>query len=358
MASVLAFGAGRFDRAHPGPSRQFVQPRRPGFWVYLALMAVSTTLLVLGFALHAGSDRIWLVGGIWALWTWAAYWLVCRADLLEVVPTGIRLAALAWGVGCVTYSGPLDGWIERSFPIDSSWSDAIYAPPPEDGLKLIGVILIATIVPHVLRRRMGAVMVGMLVGLGFTFIENWFQANAVIAQGNVSDLAEHMLTRATLGAQSHLVFAAVAALGVWYFLAHPRRHVGWRVLVALACFIAGMLLHAAHDAASAMIAVISVQVLEIGVLAALIWWARRGEREWVIETTAGGLPPLSAEDGRVLASRRARRSIRHEARSQSSTAASAVTARQHTQLAYLNAIAADTDEHTLDQMRRQLADTP
>lgn len=354
MTSAFALRSGRFDRAHPGRARQFGQPGRPGFWVYVVLVVVATALLVWGMATTLGHPAVWLAAGIWLVWTSLVYWLFCRADLMEVVPSGVRIASVVWGVVCLMYSGPLDGWIERRFPITGAWSDAIYAPLPEDGLKLLGVVLIATVVPHVLRRRMGAVLVGLLVGLGFTAVENWIKANAVIVGGDMSDLPTLMLTRATVGLQAHSLFAAVAAVGVWYVLAHPRRPLGSRLLVAVGCFLSGMVLHAATDAPFNTAGIVAVQVVQIALLFALIFWARRGERAWVIQTTMDGRAPITTDEGRVLASRRARRAARHQAQPNGHDAVSAVTNRHHTELAYLNAVDANTDHETLDRIRRQL----
>ena len=317
-----------------GGTRRFFQPRRTAFYVYLLLLGLGLGRLVWGLLTQA-TPAVLLGGILWLVWLLIAYGLVSRADLYYSVPVSVRTAAILWGVACMSVSGPLVWLLGHALPIAENWRPAVDAPLAQETFKLLGVVVLAFMVPTVFSRPLGALMCGMLAGLGFTFIENWFQGNAP-ARGEPPAMA--VLTNGILaGPWAHSLSTGIAALGIWYFITRTgvKRATG-----AVGFFALAILLHGLHNTLSAMGTLplkVAVPVASLVALLFLVWFARRADRRWFLKLAAFDVPGISRGEMAALAGRRARRKALAAARTRRVyRAAATVRQIQRVELDYIN----------------------
>jgi RsiW-degrading membrane proteinase PrsW (M82 family) len=253
-----------------GSTRLLAHWRHPAALAYLLL--TGTALAYLVFALvSSGSATVWTSGLVWLCWLVLGYWLVSLACRGAMVPTGVRVAAVLWGAVCLMYSGRATAGLERVLPV-------MAAPVSEEIFKLLGVVLMALVMPAIFRRPMGALFCGMLAGLGFTFIENWFMTNAFVAQGEESLVAAVLTRGLFFGPWGHLLFTGIAALSIWYVVSHPGTSWWRRMLPAAGFVLLAIGLHAFHNASGEIggfLLKIVVWVVYLVALVLLIRWARR-----------------------------------------------------------------------------------
>lgn len=363
MTTVQAAGVGQIWGRHATRPSRLWQPRRTAFWVLIAFFAYATVMLAIMLVGSARNPDAPLIFGalvVWIAWAFLLAWILSRADLFSAFPRSARVAAFAWGATVVfTTAGEVNALVERYvLPADSQGLGAILvAPLSEEGFKLLGVVVLAGILPTVLRRPMGGLMAGMLIGLGFAFIENWGLGNGLLASGDyngaddatkLGGIATWLVSRGILdGPWGHSTYTAISALGVVYFLARRgERGLGRRIAVAVGAYLLAVLAHCGNntlvtvfDGQSAL--AYGYALLILIVLLLLIRYVRGEERRWWASTMGRrlGTGVVTDDELTALATRRGRlRARRAAAESGGRSAASAAEALQATQLAYANAV--------------------
>lgn len=330
-------------------SRRLVRPRRPAFWVLVGLGAVGAALLASAVVIsvrHGDGPFLAVAAVAWLVWALVVGFLICRADLFDCVPTPVRLAAFGWGVlASVQLSGLLVGPVGALVPERlAAYRAAFAAPVPEEAGKLLGVVLLALLVPAVLRRPMGALVCGSLSGLGFATNENWRMSMDAVGghglAGRLGGLGGWVLTRGVVdGPVGHSLYSAVCALGVCVVLARGGRPAA-RVLAAIGLFLAGSALHAVNNAlvgTGNIALVVGYGLVQIVALVLLLAWGRRTERRRFTRVAAGPAMAdiIGPDDVPALLTRKARR---RAARADGGRSASAAHDRQRRQIERANAV--------------------
>ena len=167
------------------------------------------------------------------------------------------VTALIWGgvvaTGLAIYAN--DAWtsvVGKLAPaIALDWSPAIVAPPVEETLKLMGVVLLFLIVPEEFDGALDGFVYGAMVGLGFTVVEDTMYflmpvfSSGVDKTGPVFDT--FFLRVIGGGLYGHVLFAGLTGLGFAYF-ATSRAAFSRRMAGFAACFAAALAAHAFWDA--------------------------------------------------------------------------------------------------------------
>ena len=175
---------------------------------------------------------------------------------------------------------------------------SIFAPLPEETIKLLGVVIIVAAFKNV-RHPYQAAAIGMAVGLGFNVMENIpFILSATINNLD-GDLWGAVITgtgRILTGAFSHAVYTGVAAWGVGKLYAGARHGYGQ----VAGFWLAAIALHALFNASMIIAVNWPITIL----LAALITWTliiwglrfmRKQERKYAAQRSEITLPTKDPE---------------------------------------------------------------
>ena len=336
-----------------------LRQRTRAFWILAALLAagaVGFLVAMTRIALGVDQPGAVLVSVLsWAIWTLVLFWLVCLVDVYRHVPFSIRAALALWGAGVATVASMvLEGLVA---PTVGPVLDALSTGVIEEGTKLLGVVLVAAVVPVLFRRPMGGLICGMMVGLGFCFLENIEYAIAATASGAGADqpyatVASAVLIRGlVLGAALHVVLTGLTGLGVGYFVAHRGASSRRRWTGALVCVLGAMLFHFLWDwfagiqGVFAGLVMNALNLLHFVLVALMIGYAVRAERRWLTNAAAGTEPVIESDEGRSLRKRRTRRQARRRAGRQArgsvpdASTMQLMKTRQWAQIGYIDALA-------------------
>ena len=163
-------------------------------------------------------------------------------------------AAFAWG-GLAGHLGwrsratrPSSGWRRSWAALDFAgrWGPALAAPPIEETLKILGVVLLVLIARDQFDSPLDGMVYGALVGLGFQVVEDFIYCINAIAlaggDGEIGPVLGTFVVRALVGLWSHATYTAIAGYGVGYVAS--RRATGGSgtgLLVAAGCFVVAVL---------------------------------------------------------------------------------------------------------------------
>jgi RsiW-degrading membrane proteinase PrsW (M82 family) len=331
-----------------GDTASVVQPRQPAFWLLVGLMAIGTVRI--GSIVAAGF-RAFPVGASLAVVLLTLYAIpfllfVYRLDLFEREPMTMVGAAFAWG-GLVATSLALSG-NQALFDLASKlgspelagrWGPALAAPPVEETLKVLGVVILVLIARDQFDTPLDGMVYGALVGLGFQVVENFIYCmNAIELAGGdrqVVPVLGIFVVRSLVGLWSHAAYTAIAGYGVGYFVSRTDRNLAVRTGAAVLAFAGA---YAAHfvwnsplltDAFGEGLGILLGLVLKgIPVLVLLVVMyllARDQEATWFRAAAAGELDELMTLSRR----RDVRRMVR---RVRGRSAARLVDRLQHAQL--------------------------
>jgi hypothetical protein len=131
------------------------------------------------------------------------------------------------------------------------WSAAIVAPPVEETLKLMGVVVLFLIVPEEFDGALDGFVYGAMVGLGFTVVEDTMYflmpafSSGVDQTGPVFDT--FFIRVIGGGLYGHVLFAGLTGMGFAYFVT-SRAVLRRRIAGFGGCFAAAFAAHAFWDA--------------------------------------------------------------------------------------------------------------
>ena len=258
-------GAGE-ERQSPGPAEHYT--RSPG-----TRLPALAGALVLTLALLVGllSNVLNMSGAVFAFPAQAlpalllcvltlvvGFWVLRRVRPVRSPSPTVSVTAVAWGALAATgvavhaNTGLSGLWGQAlGFRPAGLWSAALTAPLNEGLLKLVGVVIIAVVLPRTLRGPVDGFVVGALVGLGFMVVENMLYAlNSITLTGGLAPTSAVVQTigvRVVLtGLGSHWALTGIAGTAVGLVVAagwrpHTRRAVGALLLVLLAMVLHGLL---------------------------------------------------------------------------------------------------------------------
>ncbi|MGZ6265726.1 MAG: PrsW family glutamic-type intramembrane protease [Candidatus Limnocylindrales bacterium] len=235
----------------------FVQPRQPAFWLFVILLFVggdrSLGIQLTMAQLPSAFVMSWVLVLLYAI---PVAFLVYHLDLFEREPAALLVAALIWGgfvaTGLAVYAN--DAWssVVGKVAPDAAldWGAAIVAPPVEETLKLMGVVLLFLIVPEEFDGALDGFVYGAMVGLGFTVVEDTMYflmpalASGVDQAGPVFDTFFIRIIGG--GLYGHVMFAGLTGLGFAYFVT-SRATLGRRIAGFGGCVVAALAAHAFWD---------------------------------------------------------------------------------------------------------------
>ncbi|MGA3057834.1 MAG: PrsW family intramembrane metalloprotease [Candidatus Limnocylindrales bacterium] len=236
----------------------FVKPQQPAFWLFVALFFVGgDKSLGIQLSLAELPTSFLLSWVLVLLYAVPVAFLIYRLDLFEREPKALLAAALIWGgviaTGLAIYAneawGSVVGKVAPDIALD--WGAAIVAPPVEETLKLMGVVLLFLIVPEEFDGPLDGFVYGAMVGLGFTAVEDTMYflmpvfASGVDQTGPVIDT--FFIRVIGGGLYGHVLFAGLTGMGFAYF-ATSRAALSRRIAGFGGCFAAAFLAHAFWDA--------------------------------------------------------------------------------------------------------------
>ncbi|MGZ4147308.1 MAG: PrsW family intramembrane metalloprotease [Actinomycetota bacterium] len=346
-------------RGRPSPLADgtIFQPRRPAFWVYLAILAAT------GFVLfgeqsffHRMSPVGWLLSwALLAIYALPVFLLVYLLDLYEREPLSLVIGALLWGaIAATTLAGYAnDGWglvVARvgGPAFAARWTAALTAPFVEEMLKGLGVVLIYLIAPGEVDDMMDGFVYGAVCGLGFAVVEDVFYFMGVFG-GRPSGVLKGFFVRVVAsGLYSHVLYTGLVGMGIGYVVSRrERRPLGRRVAVVAGLSAVAVLAHFLWDSPLLDLfparpwsgtdwlviplatAVKGLPLLVFVVVAVVL--ARRRERKWLETALAGevGASGVSAAELLVLERPKRRRAAVRDMRRRAGPRAGALLRRLH-----------------------------
>ncbi len=229
------------------------QPRRPAFWAYVVILALTGFVLVAEQSVFrriqpGGWLLSWLLLAIYAL---PVFLLVYALDLYEREPPSLVIGALLWGgIAATTLAGYAnDGWglvVARvgGPEFAARWTAALTAPFVEETLKGLGVVLIYLIAPDEIDDMMDGFVYGAVCGLGFAVVEDVFYFMGVFG-GSPSGVLKGFFVRVVAsGLYSHVLYTGLVGMGIGYFVSRrERRPLGQRIAVVVGLSTVAVLGH-------------------------------------------------------------------------------------------------------------------
>ena len=370
-------------RRHRSPLHDgsLFQPRRPAFWVYVAIM-IATGIVSVGqqSLFRQISPSGWALSwALLALYALPVLFLVYVLDLYEREPLSLVLGALLWGaVAATTLSGfANDGWglvvaRVRGPEFAARWTAALTAPIVEETLKGLGVVMIYLIAPDEFDDMMDGFVYGAVCGLGFAVVEDVFYFMGVFG-GHPNGVLQGFFVRVVAsGLYSHVLYSGLVGMGIGYFVSRrDRQPLARRVLVLTGLSAAAVLGHFLWNSPlldlfpsrpwSGMdllmipvaTAVKGLPLLGFATLAVVL--ARRRERRWLRGALADevGGPGISADELGILSQPRRRRAAVADMRTRAGSRAAGLLRRlqrEQVNLAMIRSmVAADDDPALLEE---------
>jgi RsiW-degrading membrane proteinase PrsW (M82 family) len=238
-------------RGSPLLRTPFVRPREPAFWLYVAVVSATGFVSISEQALFRRiSPSGWVLSwALLALYAFPVLTVVYLLDLYEKEPVPLLLAALVWGgVAATTLAGLANaGWglvVARlgGPEFAARWTAALTAPPIEETMKGLGVVVIYLIAREEVDDAMDGFVYGAVCGLGFAIVEDVFYFMGVFG-GQPSGVLHGFLVRVLAsGLYSHILYTGLVGMGIGYVVSRrgsvsSRRRVAvCSALVAAAVF--------------------------------------------------------------------------------------------------------------------------
>jgi RsiW-degrading membrane proteinase PrsW (M82 family) len=293
-----------------GDPTSVMQPREPAFWLLVGLIAIG--VMRIGSMVGA-AFRQYPTGSLLAITLLTLYAIpfvafVYRLDLFEREPVTMVGAAFAWG-GLVATSLALSG-NQAVFGLASKlgspdfagrWGPALAAPPVEETLKILGVVVLVLIARQQFDSPLDGMVYGALVGLGFQVVEDFIYCiNAITLAGGDAEVGPVLGTfvvRALVGLWSHATYTAIAGYGVGYVASRRDRPLVDRLLVAAGCFAVAysahfiwnspLLTEAFGEGAGILLGLLLKGIPVFVLLVVMYRLARRQEATWFRDAVAG-----------------------------------------------------------------------
>jgi RsiW-degrading membrane proteinase PrsW (M82 family) len=341
-----------------GDPTSVMQPREPAFWLLVSLIAIG--VLRIG-SMVGEAFRLYPTGSLLAITLLTLYAIpffvfVYRLDLFEREPVTMVAAAFAWGGLAATWlalpgNQAIFGLASKLGSPDFAgrWGPALAAPPVEETLKILGVVLLVLIARDQFDSPLDGMVYGALVGLGFQVVEDFvYCINAITLSGGDGEIGPVLGTfvvRALVGLWSHATYTAIAGYGVGYVASRRDRKLADRLLVAAACFAVAYSAHfiwnsplltdAFGEGAGIVLGLVLKGIPVVVLLVVMYRLARRQEATWFRDAVASevGTDVLLREELDELMTLSSRRDvIKMVRRVKGKRAAKLVGQLQHAQL--------------------------
>jgi protease PrsW len=240
-----------------GVQTGFLQTRQPAFWLFVVLLAFTTLTVVTEQLFYL---QVFPAGWIFSVALLALYVLpvalaIWVLDLFEREPISLILAAFAWGgvvsigIAVTVNTSLLEVLAKLAGPnFAQAWGPALVAPPVEETLKYLGVVMIFLVARTEIDDLFDGFVYGAVIGLGFAAVENvQYFIQAIAAAGGGDQLGPVLgmfwLRSILVGAYMHVMWTGLTGIGLAYYV--TRRDVPHqrRLMVAIGLFLAGVVAH-------------------------------------------------------------------------------------------------------------------
>ncbi len=333
----------------------FIQPREPAFWLYLAIVAVTGFVAISEQALFRRiSPSGWVLSwALLALYAVPVFTLVYLLDLYEREPVPLLVAAFVWGAVAATTLAAVAsaGWglvVARlgGPEFAARWTAAITAPPVEETMKGLGVVMVYLIARDEVDDAMDGFVYGAVCGLGFAIVEDVFYFMGVFG-GQPSGVLHGFFVRVLAsGLYSHVLYTGLVGMGIGYVVSRrgtaPRSKRMWVCAGLATVAVLGHFLWnspifdffpsepwTGGDWILVLVAT-AVKGLPLLVFVAVaVTLARRRERRWLrfALDTEVGLEGISGEELRLLESPKRRHAAQRDMRRRAGPRAASVLRR-------------------------------
>jgi len=249
-------------RVRPAPltRNRALVPKQPAFWVTVGLLAFGAwkigTVVISLVSWYPGPALV--AGMLFLLYTVPFILLVSHVDYLEREPFSLLTVALLWG-GLVATSLALPAnsagrniVAKLTSPwTGDSWGPALTAPPVEETLKALGVVMIVLLARSHINSVVDGFVYGAFVGLGFQVVEDFTYAVGAVADADGSGSGDLLspvfgtfVVRGFLGGLwTHTMFTALAGAGIAYAVVHTDYSRRRRIMVALLALVGACAMH-------------------------------------------------------------------------------------------------------------------
>ena len=283
-----------------GQPFRFFQPHNLAFWVYLLGIGGGALSLLHYFGPRADFYAPALTGGVLLFGLYLVPWLLLlrRHNRYTSQPAGLLTAAFAWGgiaaafwIALPANTALLEIWTKiggTSFA--TNWAAGLTAPINEEWGKALGLVLILTLAPRLVRSAYDGFIIGAFIGLGFQVFEDvLYVFNGATETFGVDQAGASLhifVVRGLTGIVSHALFSAIFCAGLMWVLSRVpgERRVARGVLTMLMA----MVFHFTWDdmgglSGGTILYFVLLPLFAAVELAALFWVLRhaaRQERAW------------------------------------------------------------------------------
>lgn len=252
------------DESGWGGSFRLLQPRNACMWVYLAFVLPGVFLFVgnISGQFDAYGPAIMVATASFALYGALFWWFTQRIDRYSNQPLRLLVAAFVWGGFAATWpiAAPANDALRsmyaklngQAWMLD--WGAGLAAPFTEEISKGMGLLLLMSLAPHLVRTAFDGFVLGAFIGLGFQILEDvsyaMISAGSQFGANQVSAEVGTIVLRMSVGVAAHILYSAIFCTGLVYLLgtvAQPRR-----VARALGLMVTAMVLHGIWDSVSAL----------------------------------------------------------------------------------------------------------
>ena len=361
---------------------RFFQPREPAFWIYLVIVGLTGSVAVGQQALFRQiSVSGWALSwALLALYAVPIFSLVYFLDLYEREPLPLLFAALVWGgVAATTLAAVANtGWglvVARigGPEFAARWTAALTAPPIEETMKGLGVVMIYLIARSEIDDAMDGFVYGAICGLGFAVVEDVFYFMGVFGGQPAGVLRGFFLRVVASGLYSHVLYSGLVGMGIGYLVSRREsRPLSQRVWLCAGLCAAAVFGHflwdsplldffpsqpwAGGDLLLVFVATAVKGLPLLGFVAIAVTLARRRELRWMrgalrSEIGKGG---VTGEELRLLESPKLRRRVRREMRRRAGGRAASLLhrlQREQLTLAMIASMVASDDDPALVRQR-------
>lgn len=247
-----------------GERFRLVQPRNLGFWVFSVLMFAGVVQTIQYFTpdVKAYSSALTFAVVAYGLYTIPFWWFLRHNDRYSTVPPRMAVTAALFGGLVSTFVFALNAndairalWAKAfGYAFAFDWGPMLTAPFSEETAKAMGVVLLMTISPRLVRSPFDGFVLGTFVGLGFQMFENVsYVVNSAATGFGVDQVAagqQTLVLRMAVGIASHWLYSAIFCAGLIYLLGRPGRKAerGKGILL----MVVAMALHGVWDGISAL----------------------------------------------------------------------------------------------------------
>ena len=325
-----------------GQPFRFFQPHNLAFWVYLLGVGGGALSLLRYFGPQAGFYAPALTSGVLLFGLYLGPWLLLlrRNNRYTAQPAGLLATAFVWGGVAATFwialpanTALLEIWSKiggTSFASD--WAAGLSAPINEEWGKGLGLVLILTLAPRLVRSAYDGFIIGAFIGLGFQVFEDvLYVFNGAAAAFGVDQAGGSLhvfVVRGLAGIVSHALLSAIFCTGLMWVLSRvPGER---RVARGVLAMLTAMAFHFTWDDMGGLSGGTDLYVVLLAGFAAfelaVLFFVRRQaagtERAWIRdllapEVEAGTVEPglLAAVSGLRKDRRRYRRQVHSRRRS-------------------------------------------